>query len=73
MPEQPCPHHERLQQDITEIKNVVQGIATRVSRIDVDLGERKVRLTNLERIVFGAVGIALVCIGGAIVRSVMLL
>jgi len=66
-----CPEHEQLKADTKEIKEDVKTILARMGTGDVTFATIGVRIDFLEKVVYGALAIALSAVGIAIMGLVM--
>ncbi len=69
--EQVCAHHERLAEDIHEIKESQKRVEARLGTGDVSLATLALRVKFLEKCVYSAVALALLSLGGAILSIVL--
>lgn len=63
--------HATLAQDVKDIKDGITRIESRLGTGDVSLATLAVRVAFLEKLVYGAVALALTGLGGAILALVL--
>lgn len=66
-----CPAHAALAEDLAEIKSKLQTVLDRLGGGDVTFATLTLRVQFLERLVYGAAGLALLGIGTAIMALVL--
>ena len=71
MPENPCPYHDRLQADITDVQKTVHRIDQRLGKGDVLFGKFALRLGIVEKVVYGGVALVLLTVAGAVLRNIL--
>jgi hypothetical protein len=68
----PCPEHAGIKSGIDEIQLDMKEVLRRLGTGDVNFATIEIRIKNLELIVYGAVGVALLSLATALVGLVII-
>ena len=66
-----CQQHEIIERDLKEIKQGIKAIADRLGTGDVTFATLTLRVNMLEKVVYGAMGVAMSSLAMAILALVM--
>ncbi len=66
-----CERHRMFEEDVKEMNDKLDEILHRLGSGDISLATLGVRMDHVEKVVFGAVGFALLAFAGAIASLVM--
>jgi len=71
MPSEKCPEHDGISRKLDEMHNDLRAILERLGRGDVTFATTVLRVDQIEKVVYGAMGLALTAVVGAIISLVV--